>query len=115
MYGLAWHREVWQKYVHAMWHEEFNETVPVFMASGLLTYNDTHTWKLTRQRMLELGLASRLMVKNEFVEQAELAGGFLCGRAVIAAPAAPPTTVCLPPHNLSRKKTNNLSTHEALL
>lgn len=54
----------WEAYVEGMRNSGFNTSLPVYVASGLLTYNATERWRQLVERMRTLGLAAEVLHKE---------------------------------------------------
>ncbi|KAL4427809.1 hypothetical protein ABPG75_001898 [Micractinium tetrahymenae] len=66
--------DVMPNYVAAMQLQAFNASMPVYVASGLLTYNDTQGLQSLSKYMLSSGVASRVVVKEQLLPPADLEG-----------------------------------------
>lgn len=68
----------WEAYVEGMRNSGFNTSLPVYVASGLLTYNATERWRQLVERMRTLGLAAEVLHKEGLPGGEDLQGE--CGR-----------------------------------
>lgn len=73
-------QEGWLAYIKSMEESGFNTSLPVYVASGLLTYNSTEHWQQFVAQLRALGLAAEVLHKEALLGQAELQGK-LVGRA----------------------------------
>ena len=73
---------IWHLYCDTLASARFNASQPLYVASGLLTYGANKDWETAKRVLMSKRLASRIIIKDEFVPKFELKGvcvGWVCG------------------------------------
>ncbi|KAL4423751.1 hypothetical protein ABPG75_001052 [Micractinium tetrahymenae] len=70
----AGQQKAWEAYIEGMRESGFNASLPVYVASGLLTYNSTEQWHQLVDKMRALGLAAEVLHKEKLLRAEELQG-----------------------------------------
>lgn len=64
---------MWHIYTETMLHAGFDAATPLYVATGLLTYGASSEWAYAQKVLLSKDLASRVLIKNQYVPDFELA------------------------------------------
>ncbi|RMZ53967.1 hypothetical protein APUTEX25_002544 [Auxenochlorella protothecoides] len=64
---------MWHLYTQTMRRAGLDARTPLYVATGLLTYGASKEWAYAQRVLLSKGLASRVVIKNQFVPAFELA------------------------------------------